>query len=158
MARRFQFRLQTLLELRALREREARRRVAAQQAQIARLDQADRDAAAEIGRQQSALLQAQESGAIDLAALQRGRAWIAHLRNTIAQRHVQREQLKAVLAELRAAWTQARTQARIVEKLRERRWQRYRKDRERREQAASDELAQQLPMFDVQKRDPALGV
>ncbi len=147
MAKRFEFRLQTLLDVRALREREAKRAFAAQQAEIARLDQLNRDTAAEIERQQAALLDAQQAGAIDLITLQRGRAWIAHLRKTIAQRLDQRVGMTRVLDELRGKWTAARRELRIVDKLRERRWNRYRKDRQRREQAESDELARQLPMF-----------
>lgn len=154
MARRFQFRLQTLLDVRALREREAKRAFAAQQAAIARLDELNRQTSAEIESQQAALLAAMQTGALDLVALQRGRAWIAHLRRTITQRLQQRAEMVASLESLRSAWTAARTQVRIVEKLRERRWTRYRKDRQRREQAEADELARQLPTFRVNAAAP----
>ncbi len=144
MARRFRFRLQTLLKVRQLREREAKRKVAAQRAEIARLDRLNEQTAVEISRQQEALCVAQQQGRLDPLALQRGRAWIAYLRQTIAVRLVQRAERVAQLKQLQAAWHAARTQMRAIEKLRERRWQEYVHDRQRRDQAAADELAQHL--------------
>lgn len=154
MARRFHFRLQTLLEVRALREREAKRAFAARQAAIARLDELNRQTSTEIESQQAALLAGMQTGTLDLLAMQRGRAWIAHLRKTITQRLQQRAEMVASLESLRAAWTAARTQLRIVEKLRERRWARYRRDRQRREQTEADELARQLPLFRLNAAAP----
>jgi flagellar protein FliJ len=144
LARRFQFRLETLLRVRQLREREAKRKVAAKRAEIALVDRLNAETAEEISTQQAALLADQRQGRLDPLALQRGRAWIAHLRRTIGQRHAQRAELVAQWRELQAAWHAARTQARIIEKLRERRFAEYVHDRDRKEQAAADELAQQL--------------
>jgi len=149
MARRFEFRLETLLRVRQLREREAKRKVAAQRAEIARLDRLNRQTAEEISRQQAELLEDQRAGRVDPLTLQRGRAWIAHLRRTIALRQVQRTEMLAQLQQLQAAWHAVRTQARIIEKLRERRWEQYVHERARKEQAASDELAQQLHSYDT---------
>jgi flagellar protein FliJ len=144
LAKRFQFRLQTLLRVRQLREREAKRNVATQQAEIARLDRLNEQTAEEILKQQAELLARQSAGRLDPLELQRGRAWVAHLRRTIAQRHEQRLEMVQRLRQLQALLRAARTQTRILEKLRERRWQEYRKERDRREQATADELAQQL--------------
>ncbi len=150
MARRFQFRLETLLRVRRLEEREAKRKVAAQRAEIARLDQLDEQTRAEIGRQQTTLLEQQRAGRLDPLELQRGRAWIAHLRRQIGLRQVQRAELLARLQELQAAWQAARTRMRAIEKLRERRLETYQRQRQRAEQAASDELARQLHAPDLQ--------
>jgi flagellar export protein FliJ len=144
MARRFAFRLETLLRVRQLREREAKRKVAAKRAEIALLDRLDRQTAEEISRQQADLLAGQRDGRLDPLALQRGRAWLGHLRRMVALRQVQRVDLVRQWQQLQAAWHAARTQARIIEKLRERRWAEYQHDRARQEQAAADELAQQL--------------
>lgn len=144
MARRFRFRLQTLLRVRQLREREAKRKVAAQRAALARLDRLDEQTAAEIARQQAALRADQQQPRVDPLALQRGRAWIAYLRRTLAQRQVQRTELQQQLRELLERLRAARVQARTIEKLRERRLREHARARGRREQAASDELAQQL--------------
>ncbi len=144
MAKRFQFRLQTLLDVRALHEREARRRVAAKSAEIARLDRLNEQTAAEILRQQEYLLAAQQTGRLDPLELQRGRAWIAHLRKTIGLRQAQKLGLQEELKVLQNRLREARTQMRIIEKLRQRRWNEYVDERDRQDQAAADELAQQL--------------
>lgn len=147
MAKRFRFPLQTLLEVRELREREAKRSVAAKSAEIARLDRLNEDTAAEIVRQQEVLLAAQQQGLLEPLELQRGRAWIAHLRKTIATRQVQRGELVEQLKELQARLREARTQTRIIQKLRERRWNEYVRERNRTDQAANDELAQHLQEY-----------
>jgi len=144
VARRFEFRLHTLLRVRQLEEREAQRKVAAQRAEIARLQKLDEQTRAEIARQQTALLEQQRSGHLDPLELQRGRAWIAHLRRQIGLRQMQRAELLTRLQELQAAWQAARTRRRAIEKLRERRLADYQRRRQRAEQAASDELARQL--------------
>lgn len=144
MAKRFEFRLQTLLRVRELREREAKRNLATKRAEIAQLDHLNKQTTEEIFRQQETLLSGQREGQIDPTTLQRGRAWIAHLRHTVMTRQVQRQELVGKLEHLKAAWREARTQTRIIEKLRQRRWKEYTRDRDRREQAELDELAQQL--------------
>ncbi|MBU0617182.1 MAG: flagellar FliJ family protein [Planctomycetes bacterium] len=143
MAKRFRFSLETLLRVRDVREREARRKVGLKQAEIARLDQLNRQTADEISVRQRGLRQ-QQQGALTPENLVRERAWIAYLWRTIVERQTQRAGLVSELRELQEAWRQARRQKRIIEKLRERRWQQYFKDRKRQEQAESDELARQL--------------
>ena len=148
MAKRFRFSLQTLLEVRRLREREAERQVAAQNAEIARVDRLNEQTTEEIGQQQAMLLEAQQRGELDPQALQRGRAWIAHLRRTIGQRQQQRAELVERLHELQTAWREARTQTRVIDKLRERRRTEHVRKEDRKEQAAADELAQQLQGYE----------
>jgi flagellar protein FliJ len=148
VAKRFNFRLETLLRVRKLREREAKRKVAAQHAEIARVDRLNELTAAEILQQQEVLLAGQQQGRLDPLSLQRGRAWVAYLRRLIALRQVQRTELVQQLRLLQAAYRDARTQTRIIEKLRERRWHEYTRERDRKDQAAADELAQQLLGFD----------
>ncbi len=144
MARRFEFRLETLLRLRQLQQREAKRKVGAKLAEIALVDRLNRQTASEIARQQRLLLAGQQQRRLDPLALQRGRAWVAHLRHTIGLRQARRTELVTELRELQAAWQRARTAEQIVQKLRERRWREYLHDQARQEQAATDELAQQL--------------
>jgi len=144
MAKRFTFRLQPLLDVRELHEREAKRRVAAKGAEIARLDQLNEQTVREILRQQEYLLAAQQTGQLNPLDLQRGRAWIAHLRKTIGVRQAQKAGLQEELRVLQEQLREARTQTRIIEKLRQRRWNEYADRRDKQEQAAADELAQQL--------------
>jgi len=147
MARRFHFPLATLLKVRELREREAKRKVAMQQAGIARLDRLNELTWQEILTQQAALREAQERGRVEPAELARGRAWIAHLRGTIAQRQAQRGEMVKRLEQLQADFREARKQTRIIQKLRERRQDQYRRELKRREQAATAELAQHLHLL-----------
>jgi len=143
VAKRFHFPLETLLRVREVREREAKRKVGHKQAEIARLDQLNQRTAEEISLRQNALRELQH-GLLTPDDVTRERAWIGYLRRTIVQRQAQRAGLVKELTALREAWRQARTQKRIIAKLRERRWEEYVRDRKRREQAESDELAQQL--------------
>jgi flagellar export protein FliJ len=147
VARRFRFPLETLLRVRQLREREAQRKVAAQQAEIARLDQLNDATRAQIALEQRELLDIQQQQRLSPAELARRRAWVAHLRNTIAQRQAWRAEMATRLERLQVEFQQARQQTRIIAKLRERRWSEYVRDRQRAEQAATQELAQQLHSF-----------
>ena len=144
MAKRFHFPLATLLRMRELHEREAKRKVGEKLAEIAQLDQANQQADNEIRMRQSDLLASQRTGTIATTDIARTRGWITHLRHTILQRQDMRaarvKELEVLQAELRVA----RKNKRIIEKLRDRRWEEYRKDLQRREQAQADELAQQL--------------
>lgn len=144
MARRFRFPLQTLLKVRRLREREAKRKVGAKRAEIARLDRLDEAAQKEIVARQQVLLSTQRRERLDPRELSSGWAWIAHLRRGMGQRQVLRVQYLGELQRLQAEFLEARKQVRVIEKLRERRWQEYVHERNRHEQAAADELAQQL--------------
>lgn len=144
MAQPFRFRLQTLLRVRELHEREARRKVAAQRAEIARTDQLISDSFREIERQQNALRERLETPALNTLELTRSRAWIAHLRRTLAQQQLQKSMLLAELERRLETWRNARRQTQVLEKLRERKLAVWQRDRNLRDQAASDELAQQL--------------
>lgn len=144
MARRFAFRLQTLLRVRELREREAERRVGRKRAEIAQLDEWNRATGAEIETHQEALRAAQQAALLAPPELARTRSWIAHLRQTIAARTVVKERLRGELAQLLSDWRNTRRDKRIIEKLRERRWTEYLQARAAEEQSAADELAQQM--------------
>jgi flagellar export protein FliJ len=140
----FRFRLQTLLRVRDLRERETKRNVALKQAEIARLDEANRSAAEEILRRESAMRTIAERGSIDAAELMRERAWIAHLRQQILEQQRVRACLERDLADLQEAWKRARTDLKVLEKLRERRSDEHRRAQALREQAEADDVARKL--------------
>jgi flagellar export protein FliJ len=144
MAARFQFRLETLLRVRRLRERHATRNVASAQAEIARIDGHSAATRREILSAHEGLRGAQSSEQPNAADLSRGRAWISHLQHVLLQNGHMRSQQEQQLAQAQAELSRARTQTRIVEKLRERRRETYVKDRERREQTEQDDLARQL--------------
>ena len=155
MAKRFTFRLETLLRVRELREREAKRKVGAKQAEIARIDLLNRQTADDIAKRQVALRDLQH-GPVAPNELIRERAWIGHLRRTIVERQTVKAEFVAQLEVLQEQLRQARTQKRVIEKLRERRWQEHVHHTQRREQAESDELARQLHVFDGFTTGPRL--
>lgn len=147
MARRFHFRLETLLRVRLTQEREAKRRLGEKQAELARLDQLDRATLHEIHTRQDELARTQENTRADVHELTRQRAWIAHLRRSMAERGLVRRTLTEELEQLRTALLEARTRARVIEKLRERRWSEHRATEARAEQSAAEELAQHMHAF-----------
>lgn len=148
MPARFRFRLETLLRLRRVQQRQAQRSVGAAQAEVAHAERLIALTEAEIRRQQAELRDAQH-GAPDRATLEaqsliRGRAWIVHLRRMSLQQQEMRADAQRRLGDALRALTAARTQTRIVEKLRERRLAEFRASAERRTDAALDELAQRM--------------
>lgn len=144
MARRFRFRLETLLRVRRIAEREQQRQLAARQAEVKRLDGLVAELHAEIARRQQALLGEQSTPALDAPSLSRQRAWIAYLRQMLHAQQNLRVRAASELEAARRRLQEARVRTRTVETLRERRWQEYRHERELAEQAESDELARQL--------------
>lgn len=155
MARRFEFSLKTLLKVRRLREREAKRKLAAKRAEIARLERLNEQASEEIIRRQGLLRSGQQEEMLDPAELTRGRAFVGYLRRTIVERQVMIAERITELEGLQNELRSARTQTKVLEKLRERRWQAYVKHRKRAEQAESDERARQLQGLRAKQR---LGV
>lgn len=156
MAARFRFKLDALLRVRRLREREARRAVAAKRAEVARLDEERRRIRTDID---AALLRLRELAhveAFDPPAVSRCRAWIAQRRAAAALLDEKRGVLLQELEQLQAVWRDARREQRVIEKLRDRRWQDYLRDRTSREQRDADELAQQLQIH--RGREPEPGV
>ena len=118
--------------------------VAAKQAEIARVDELSRQARREILTQESALRTEQSREKLNVAALSTRRSWIAHLKRMMLLHKQMRTEFEDELKHAAQALSRTRTQTQIVEKLRERRWAAYRKQRDRREQSESDELARQL--------------
>lgn len=144
MPGRFCFRLETLLRVRQLNEREAQRRLGAKRAEIARLEELNRQAHEQIVAQQNALRAAQRQSQLDPLELSRRRAWIALLRRTISERLALRARLLEQEARLRDELRLAHQQTQTLQKLRQRRWQEYRAEQARLEQAEADEMARQL--------------
>lgn len=144
MAKAFRFRLDTLLRVREIREREAKRKVGAKRAEIARVETAIRQTGEEIARSAGGLSAAQQRPALDVAALSRERAWIAYLRRILQQQTALRAALEQEHRQLLEEMRQAHVQLRIIQKLRERRWAAHQREQALREIGESDELARNL--------------
>lgn len=147
MARKFQFRLQTLLRVRELREREAQRKVSRKLSEIAQEDDAIARLESQIRAHFDACLAEQRCERPDARRILRERAWSAHLQKLSIERQARRSQLLAELDPLRQALRDARVQTRMLEKLRERRLSEYQGQRDRHEQAETDEVARGLLAF-----------
>lgn len=144
MAQRFTFRLETLLRVRDLREQQAKRAVAAKAGEISRLDSLNAQTHREILAQQSALRDTQKANTIDPLELTRQRAWIAHLRRLTLQRLGDRQTLATQLLKLQESLRIARSETQALEKLREKRFDEWKRARNLREQGEAEELAQQM--------------
>lgn len=147
MARGFQFRLESVLRVRSLREREARRRVGAKLAEIAAVEQLNAETAAEISARQARVLDRQRAATVEPRELAAERAWVTYLRRCLAERQAMKSLLRRELDVLREELRAARTQMKAIEKLREQRYAAWKRESGRREQTESDELARQLLRF-----------
>ncbi len=139
MAKRFRFRLEAVLEQRR-RERDARRRSVGEAAAVAT------EALARITQLRDELEHARESsrdaqvmGAVDLTWLSRQELHRNWLRQSIdsgtEELATRRSELKSRQSEL----AEASSRLKVVEKLRERRWEQHRRELNREEQTATDE-------------------
>lgn len=144
MARRFRFRLDTLLRLRRMQERQAQRSVGAARAELAQAERLIRLTDEEIRRQQGALRVEQGGAAPRALTIVRGQAWIAHLRRMSLQQHAMRAAAAQALEQALRRLVEARTRTRTVEKLREQRLDEFRTRIEKREDARLDDLARQM--------------
>lgn len=144
MARKFEFRLQTLLRVRALREQEAKRKLGAKQHEVAQAQRAIGALVGQIEQRQDVTREVLHRPHLDSGALARERAWTAHLRHMLAEHYQQRQALLTEVGRLREELRLARTQTRVVEKLRERRWEHYREQVAHTEQVETDDLARDM--------------
>ncbi len=144
MARRFVFSLQTVLELRAMREQQQRRRFAQALAVVARIERQIVALRQRRLLEQRSLAEDQAAGRGDAASWLRRRAWIAQLARQIERLEVQRHEAAGRVEQQRRIWQQKRNELRALQQLRDRRYASWRKERFKREQGRLDELAQQL--------------
>ena len=144
MARRFVFPLQTVLELRALREQQQRRRFAQALAALAHIERRIAELRRRRRSEQRSLAEDQWAGRGDAGSWLRRRGWIAQLAQQITTLEAQRTQAAEAVEQQRRIWQQKRNELRALQRLRERRYASWRKDRLKHEQGELDELAQQL--------------
>jgi flagellar FliJ protein len=86
-------------------------------------------------------LSALERRGSDLGAILWHRNWIDRLRGLVALACRDRDERARELAAADGRWRDARRRRLAIERLRERAWQRFQKDEQRREQKDMDELA-----------------
>jgi flagellar export protein FliJ len=143
MARRFRFRLETVRRLRE-QARDAQRRVVAEAARVVRSLEDRITRFSQDVRQVSAQLRdARRGGPMDTALLRRYLQYQGWLQRQISGARTDLAARQAELDRQRAKLTELRRDLEVIEKLRERQWQRYLVEVAREEQLEHDEAAQQ---------------
>lgn len=143
MAKKFHFRLQPLLRVRELKQRECERALAEVMTAIADLDDMDREADVEINNQRAATTTL-ATKSVDPTDLSRRREWLGHLQRLKMERALTRQELQAKAAVAREKYIAARQATKALEKLRENKFDAFRREQTRTEQSRMDEVAQQL--------------
>lgn len=141
MAKRFVFRLETLLKIRRQREDRQKRVVAERLRQISRIQGEIASFERQIGRQIDAMRVDASGSSLDVQNLVRNRHWLSHLQRGRLEADGHLRLLEARLAQERAVLANAAKEKKILEKLKEHQQTRYAKELDYREQAASDELS-----------------
>jgi len=134
--KRFRFRLEGLLRLRRLRERQARRQLADALRALREAEARRESARQDLWEAEARVVQARD--ALDL------RWWAEALevrRGKLAAAEAEWQEVSRRCEELWARFLQLRRDRKVVEQVRQRRWQLHRREQERREQAQADELA-----------------
>ncbi len=148
MAKRFVFRLETLLKLRRQREDKQKRVVAEWLRQISRVQREIRSLEEQIADQVGAMRDCIGHGRIDVPWIARNRHWLSHLQRGRLEAEGHLRLLEARLAQERVVLVHAMKEKRVLEKLRERQEDRYRKELDRQEVLVADELSTVRYMFD----------
>lgn len=144
MARRFRFRLETVLRLR-LQARDERRRGVAE---AARTVSSVEDRIAQLTSQARAtVLDSRRSkgvSALDVGSLRGHQLYQGWLHRKIMESRMELTKRDAELATEREKLAEAMKRAKVIEKLRQKQWLRHREEVAREERAQQDEAAQQL--------------
>lgn len=141
MAKRFIFRLETLLKLRRQREDRQKRVVADRLRQISRVRGEIESLERQIGQQVDAMRTAAGQRSLDVQNLARNRHWLSYLQRGRLEADGHLRLLEARLAQERAVLAHAAKEKKVLEKLKDRQRVRYLKELDYREQIASDELS-----------------
>jgi flagellar FliJ protein len=141
MARRFVFRLNPLLKLRKARQKDQQRVVADRLRRLARCERE----LAELNNAQSAAVadarRVRRETIIDLQWTLQEQRWRAHLQRRARSKEIESQELQQLLAEARAELAQRKRDVKVLENLRQRRLEAYRRDMKRAEQVELDEIA-----------------
>lgn len=146
MAKKYTFRLQTVLRLRKTTEDECRRRVAVCLREIALAESDVRRLDEQFGWEVSRSRDDQQSSEMDVTIVRQRRSYMGYLQ----RRHYEIEEhirvLRKKLQENQGALAHASKEVKALEKLRDRQWDRQRELERRAEQAEEDEIGQQMFM------------
>jgi flagellar protein FliJ len=144
MAKRFRFRLDTVLKVRKQREDVCRRAVADRLRQIAAVQAEIGSLQHQIGEEIGAFRQVHSVGRLDMTQIVRQRHWLIHLHQGVLMAQASLGDLHKKLEEDRRVLVEARKQTRVLEKLKERQIERHQKETARAEAIENDEIGNVL--------------
>lgn len=140
MAKRYKFRLETLLRLRKQQEDQQKRVVASRLREVRTLRERSQYLSTEIAHHQDQTRLSLSQARMDLDDLKLGRHWLIRLRRGVLAADAQITTQRSLLAQERADLTEARKQTKVLERLKERQRQAYLVELNRRERAELDEM------------------
>jgi len=156
MAKRFVFRFETMLKIRRQREDEHKRIVASRIREIARVQDQMASLDRQIHNELAAIRAGQSPGTIDMQQVIRHRHWLGRLHKAVLDSQAWLRFLEARLAQERAALAEAVKQRQVLDKLKQRQWERYRKEQDRLETWLADDLTTVRYVFNaIQSVSPA---
>jgi flagellar export protein FliJ len=144
MAKRFEFRLQTVLRIRK-QDEDACKRVVADR--LRRINAVHSEVVAlqgQIAGEVNAFRQTHAVGRLDMRQVMQHRHWLIHLHQGVLMAHSRLAELQRQLEQDRIALTEARRRVRVLEKLKERQYERYRHELNRLEARENDEIGNTL--------------
>ncbi len=140
MAKRFKYRLETVLKLRK-RDEDACKRVVADR--LRRIQAVQFEIAGLQGQIRSEIVafrQKHAVGTLDMGRVQQHRHWLIHLNHGVWRGQAHLAELEKQLSDDRKALAEARKRARIMEKLKERQLERHKRELDRAEAIENDEI------------------
>lgn len=139
--KKFRFRLETVLKLRRLAEDQKKRAVGELLTEIHEHQRVAVEFDAAVAAAGRELKQRHARGHIDLAWLSNYQSYVGHIRKNVAEKIEIVSQLQQKLVEARRELAEAAKQTKILEKLREKRKERYDDELNRLEVSEQDDIA-----------------
>lgn len=155
MAKAFRFRLAPILKLRAAREDERKRVVAATLREMTEITQSKARVLEQIVEQVNEMRRAQWVGRIEPGQVARHRFWLSHLQRSTLESDGVLRTLQARLAQERAELAETAKQRKILSTLEERQRESFRRTRDRAEQREMDEIATTIHRFGAHESEAA---
>jgi len=140
MAKRYRFRLETLLRLRQQREDEKKRIVASRLRKIRSLEQHKQVLETRIAEQTEVIRDLLVREQMNIDELKAGRHWMIRLRRGVLEAEGALASNRAILAQERADLANARKDTKVLERLKERQQQAFMAEVERQDRLEADDL------------------
>jgi flagellar protein FliJ len=150
---RFTFRLESLLELRRQTEKERQLAVAKVQQQIDALRRQIQQTQLAIAKQNRTLVAEKLVGRLDLAYIANEKRFVGNLQILIAQTYKKLVDAERDMIGVRAKLMEAAIARKVIEKLREKQFARWKLEQDRKEAATMDELGTQVALREMIERE-----